>query len=193
MTRNFVMRHSPCLPVSLSRQWRRPVNYFKIIAMLFLVGIAAKGFGQPGEGGATLKIPGMEPMGPASGAKPAMPDSIKNLWNPNVGGFPTPTQRPVTGVKVAEPPSNPVEMNRDIEINAKAGPYVIFLMSYSGPKAPEMARKFVMVMRDHYKWNAYVFNYGAEEKRKEYERVQKLREEHLAALEKAGLKADVAF
>jgi hypothetical protein len=36
-----------------------------------------------------------------------------------------------------------------------------------------------------------VFNYGAEEKRKEYERVQKIRQEQIDALAKAGLKSDV--
>jgi hypothetical protein len=139
----------------------------------------------PGAGGATLKLTGMDSVDPKGPNRPGVPDSIKGLWNPALAAFPTPTQP--GGTKVAEPPSNATDINKDIEIDAKAGNWVIFVMSYSGPKAPEMARKFVAVMRGHYKWNAFVFNYGAEEKRKEYERVQKARQEQIDALKKAGL------
>ena len=158
-----------------------------LLALLTIVGVAVHETcrAQPGDGGATLKLPGMDP----APGKPVVPDQLKALWNSPVSAFPAPIQR--GGTRIAEPPSNPTDINKDIEINAKAGNWVIFVMAYSGPKAPEMARKFVATMRGHYKWNAYVFNYGAEEKRKEYERVQKLRQEQKAALEKEGLKADM--
>jgi hypothetical protein len=146
----------------------------------------------PGDGGAALKLPGMDSVDPKGASRTDVPDSLKNLWSksaPGASAFPKPAQP--GGTKVAEPPSNPTDMNKDIEIDAKAGNFVIFVMAYSGPKAPEMARKFVAVMRSHYKWNAYVFNYGAEEKRKEYERVQKVRQEQIDALKKEGLDADL--
>ena len=146
----------------------------------------------PGAGGATLKLPGLEPAPapyPNPGSdKPAIPDPLKGLWNPSAS--PNPAIKP-GGTKVALPPSNQVDINKDIEIAEKAGQWMIFAMAYTGPKAPEMARKFVIVMRGHYKWKAYVFNYGAKEKQAEYERVEKLRREQVEALQRAGLKADV--
>jgi hypothetical protein len=158
-----------------------------LLALLIIVSVAVQNasHGQPGDGGATLKLPGMDPAPAKTGA----PDPLKGLWNPAASAFPAPIQR--GGAKVAEPPSNANDMNKDIEINAKVGHWVIFVMAYSGPKAPEMARKLVAVMRGHYKWNAYVFNYGAEEKRKEYERVQKIRQEQKDALIKAELDPNV--
>jgi hypothetical protein len=146
----------------------------------------------PGAGGATLKLPGLEPAPapyPNPGSdKPAIPDPLKGLWNPSASPYPAIKSG---GTKVALPPSNQVDINKDIEITEKAGQWMIFAMAYTGPKAPEMARKFVIVMRGHYKWKAYVFNYGAKEKQAEYERVEKLRREQVEALQRAGLKADV--
>ena len=139
----------------------------------------------PGAGGATLKLPGYD--APPSD-KPAVPDSLKGMWN--TSAFPN---KPNAGnaSKVALPPSNQNDINTDIEITPAAGNWMIFAMAYTGPKAPEMARKFVAALRGHYKMNAYVFNYGAKEKQEEYERVEKIRKEQVDALEKAGLKADV--
>src|SRR4051812_29237702 len=72
----------------------------------------APGKSGPGDGGAVLKIPGMDanPVDPFSGGKVAPPDSLKGMWNP--AAFPT-TQR---GGKIAEPPSNHTDINKDIEI-----------------------------------------------------------------------------
>ena len=146
----------------------------------------------PGAGGATLRVPGLEPTptpSPYSGSdKPPIPDSLKSLWNPS--SSPNPAIKP-GGTKIALPPSNHIDINKDIEITEKVGQWMIFAMAYAGPKAPEMARKFVIVMRGHYKWNAYVFNYGAKEKQAEYERVEKIRRDQVEALQRAGLKADV--
>lgn len=139
----------------------------------------------PGTGGAILKQPGLDPNPPM----PQLPSYIPK--GPPPMGVGSPASNPSGGAKVALPPSNATDINKDIEITPEAGPWAVFVMSYSGPKAPEMARKFVTEMRNTYKLPAYVFNKGAEEKRKEYERVQKKRQEQLDALQKAGLKADV--
>lgn len=139
----------------------------------------------PGDGGAVLRLPGMEPAQPKA---PVVPDSMKGLWKQGASPYPTGTPG---SKQIALPPSNPVDMNKDIEITPKEGNFVIVVMSYSGEKAPKMARDFVRVLREDYKLPAYVFNHGAEEKRQEYERVQKIRQEQIDALTKAGLKADV--
>jgi hypothetical protein len=65
------------------------------------------------------------------------------------------------------------------------------VMSYSGPEAPQLAHEFVVEMRKAFKLNAYVFNYGAEEKRQEYERVQKLKQEYETALKSIPGKSQI--
>ena len=130
----------------------------------------------PGEQGATLRVPGMET--PAPTPKPATPSVLQAFANSPGAG------------RVALPPST-VNINKDIEITPDAGAWVIFVMAYSGPEAPEMAREFVRELRTTHKQNAYVFNYGAAEKQKEFERVQKLRQEQADALRKAGIKGEI--
>lgn len=146
----------------------------------------------PGDGGAVLRLPGLEPTPDAVSTKVAKPAELPYYLQNTPKSPPSPY--PATssgGTKVALPPSNATDINKDIEITPGAGNFVIVVMSYAGPTAPEMARNFVRVLRSDYKLPAYVFNYGAEEKRKEYERVQKIRQEQIDALVKAGLKADV--
>ncbi len=172
------------------------------MAAIFAVAVGAlahnTGHGQfpapkagPGEGGATLKLPGLDPVPtpPVPGAvRTALPDYVpKSNGTP---GSAYPSLQP-GGTKVALPPSVQFDINRDIEITPEAGPWAVFVMAYTGPKSPMMARKFVTELRATYKYPGYVFNYGAEEKRKEYERVQKARQVQIDALQKAGLKADV--
>jgi hypothetical protein len=66
-------------------------------------------------------------------------------------------------------------INHDIEVTPAQGPWMISVASYTGPDAPQMARDLVRVLRGpQYNLAAYVFNYGAEEKRKEMERRQAL-------------------
>jgi hypothetical protein len=136
----------------------------------------------PGEQGATLKLPGAEPAPPPPGAgNPELPYFLQKSFGSSA--------KP--GNRIALPPSNPTDINKDIEITPDAGSWAIFLMAYTGPKAPVMARQFVKVLRENYRLSAYVFNYGAEEKKKEFERVQKIRQEQREALIKAGLNTDM--
>src|SRR5205085_49091 len=80
---------------------------------------------------------------------------------------------------------------RDIQIVPEAGPWLILVTTYSGEDAPLKAREFVRIARDHYKLNTYIFNYGAEEKRKEYERAEAERERQREAMRKEGLTPDL--
>lgn len=144
----------------------------------------------PGDKGATLRLPGLDPV-PTT--RPPVPGGALPDYVPKSAGTPGsafPSLQP-GGTKVALPPSAQYDINRDIEITSEAGPWAVFVMAYTGPKSPVMARKLVTELRTTYKYPAYVFNYGAEEKHKEYERVQKARQVQIDALQKAGLKADV--
>ncbi|MBI3822125.1 MAG: hypothetical protein HY289_05525 [Planctomycetes bacterium] len=143
----------------------------------------------PGDGGATLKLPGLEPTAPgnAGGAKPVViPDYLKG----KVSAFPTPAKG---STPIALPASNNTDINKDIEITPQAGQWMIFVMAYGGDNAPQMARKFALALRETYKLNAYVFNYGAKEKQAEYERVQKIRQEQIDEMRKAGIRGEIPF
>jgi hypothetical protein len=134
----------------------------------------------PGEGGATLRLPG--DAAPTPTPNSAVPDAMKGLWK----GQPNPFGS-ATASRIAQLPSNSIEINKDVEITDKQSPWVIFVMAYSGPEAPKLARDFVVELRQNWKLNAFVYNYGADEKRKEYERVEKAKRDQLDALQKAGL------
>lgn len=142
----------------------------------------------PGAQGATLRTPGLEspsPQAPNPGVgRPATPANVMGPWNSQVR---TGTATPGS-TWVAQLPSNQVDINKDIEITDQQGPWVIYVMSYAGPEAPEFAREFVSELRKNLKLNAFVYNYGAAEKRREYERVQKLKQQQIDALHKAGVK-----
>jgi hypothetical protein len=151
----------------------------------------------PGAQGAKLRLPGMDPPSqlPTPGS-PAIPPSSQGAWNPAL--VPGMTGQ-VGAPHIALPPSNSVNINKDITITGDVGPWTILVMSYTTPRdnpsldAAQMAREFVTEWSTNptyakFKLKAYVFNYGAEEKQKEYERVQKLRKEQLDALNQMGLK-----
>src|SRR5437016_2209226 len=58
--------------------------------------------------------------------------------------------------------------NKDYPISPEAGPYVICVKAYGGPEAPELARRLVLHLRQN-GWPAYVFDYTAEERKKNKE------------------------
>jgi hypothetical protein len=62
--------------------------------------------------------------------------------------------------------------------------------SYTGPDAPQMARQMVLELRNHYKLPAFVFNRGAEERRKEQERVRAVVEKQREFLKQNNLPLD---
>lgn len=170
------------------------VSMFSVCGLLIVSG-ANRSLGQPdlgpGEKGATLRLPGSEaprPQEPMPGYFPggtaAEPKNPFGAASPFTPGLSNDAKR------IAKLPSNDVGINRDIEITANQGPWIIYVMSYSGEDAPKLAREFVAELRNNMKLAAYVYNSGAKEKAKEFERVQKAKQEQIEALQKAGLKGD---
>lgn len=111
----------------------------------------------PDEGGATLKQPWQD--APTKKA----PAPLQGLWN-QAPGMPAPIP---SAPAVAAP-----DINEDIAVKPDLGPWMILIHSYEGPDAPARARQMAYELRNAHKLNAFVFNYVAEAKRKEMERVR---------------------
>jgi hypothetical protein len=150
----------------------------------------------PGDGGATLKQPwqdgparpaaptpavGLPPAPTVGGTQPAAPGELQGLWNAQATGQPA-------GVpaRLAQAVAAP-DINKDIEVTPALGPWLICVISYTGEKAPLMARNAALELRASYKLPAFVFNYGAEERRKELARVKAKVDQQREWLEKNGL------
>jgi hypothetical protein len=63
----------------------------------------------------------------------------------------------------------------EFAITPQAGAWLIIVSHYSGPKARELALEMTHDIRDHYHLPAYVFNHGAEEKRKQEEEIERIK------------------
>jgi hypothetical protein len=165
-----------------------------ILAIVAAVAGLTRAQGQPdlgpGEKGATLRLPGAEAPRPPNPAPAYRPSAVPGGAQIASGVTPFSPGLPGAPHKVAVLPSNDVSVNKDIEITEKQAPWLIYVMSYAGEDAPKLARDFVVELRNNFKLNAYVYNSGAEEKKREFERVQKARQEQIEALQKAGLKGD---
>ncbi|MBI2804428.1 MAG: hypothetical protein HYX68_05515 [Planctomycetes bacterium] len=134
----------------------------------------------PGEKGATLRIPGLD-----TPSAPVLPSYVPRASAAPGGLLSNPFQtRPE---RIALPPSNS-NTNKDLQITPDVGPWAIYVISYSGPEAPTMARRMVEQLWKSYKLRAHVFNYGAKEKEAEYKRVQELRKKQTEELAEAGFK-----
>jgi hypothetical protein len=67
----------------------------------------------------------------------------------------------------------PADPNRDVLVTPDQGKWLICVISYTGPEAPGLARQMVDELRGpNFGLPAFVFNYGAEAKRKEQERAK---------------------
>jgi hypothetical protein len=77
-----------------------------------------------------------------------------------------------------------------LTVTAQAGPWMICAASYSGPPSRGQAEELATEVRGRYNLPAYVFNRTGEERRKEQERVAKLKEERRQQMVQAGLPAD---
>lgn len=87
-------------------------------------------------------------------------------------------------------PSAKDDLNKDIAVTPAHGPWMISVMSYVGPEAPTMARELAIELREKYKLHAWVFNYGTEERTKEYNRVMEIYKAQQEALKDSKLALD---
>lgn len=153
----------------------------------------------PGAGGAALRNPY-----DAAPARPSVPlpprpgaTEVERTVLGKSGPAPAPSLFPDLRSEEGAPgrpkglaglkPSEKEDINRDIAVTPALGPWLISVMSYVGPQAPVMAREFAFELRNTHKMQAYVFNYAAEENRKEYERVKEFVDRQKKALEATGL------
>jgi hypothetical protein len=63
------------------------------------------------------------------------------------------------------------DLLREYLVGPAQGPWMVCIYSYMGAEAPRMALDLVRELRTSYKLPAFVFNYGADARRKENERV----------------------
>jgi len=136
------------------------------------------------QGHAQVKFAQDAVPGPGSGAATLrMPWEASPQTTPGAANVATPAfLNPTGGFKPIPPYQEAPDPNKDILVTAAQGPWLICVNWYEGAEAPQMARKMAMDLRENYKLPAYVFNRGADERRKEYERVKKLIEQQRAFL-----------
>jgi hypothetical protein len=68
------------------------------------------------------------------------------------------------------------EANNPYPVTAEAGPWLICAASYTGPQSGELAQELCLEIRQRYNLPAYIFNRGAEERRKQQEEIDKIRQ-----------------
>jgi hypothetical protein len=78
-------------------------------------------------------------------------------------------------------------INRDIQPTPDLGPWMICVHSYITKEAPPWARQMAGELRGTYNLPAYVFTYGLEERRQEFERVKLLVEKQREFVKDKGL------
>lgn len=84
----------------------------------------------------------------------------------------------ILGLIAASPTvAAPVDANptSDYTIRPEAGPWMIYVHSYTGPKAKELAHEMCLEIRSKYNLPAWIFNRGEEERQKQREYVEKIR------------------
>jgi hypothetical protein len=82
------------------------------------------------------------------------------------------------------------ELVREFLVTPEVGPWMICVASYTGPEAAQMAREFVLVLRDPkgpYKLPAYVFNRGDEERQKELKHREEVKRQKIEWFKERGL------
>jgi hypothetical protein len=119
---------------------------------------------------------GNDPVGafspPASAAGPALPTFAGS--NPSA----------------AEQASTAPDPTREYMVTSAQGPWMVCVAYYSGEEAPMDAVRLVQELWTSYQMRAFIFNYGAEERRKELEHRKEVIRERLEYLRKMNVEPD---
>jgi hypothetical protein len=135
-------------------------------------------------GPATPRAPAAAPQSPhvmslfnsPSGANPTAPNYAPGIVHPAAShDYQLPQWQP------------PPDPNQDIAVTPQQGPWMIFIETYVGEEAAQLARQLVIELRGTYKLHAYVHNHGIEEMRKEFERRREIRQKQLQFLKERNL------
>src|SRR5262245_2421207 len=78
----------------------------------------------------------------------------------------------------------------EYHLTPQVGPWMVLVTYYTGETAPDLAEELVTSLRRDYKLYAYLWNKGAEEQRKEQERVKAIIDQQRKFLVEQGLPAD---
>lgn len=173
------------------------------LAMCAFVSLASLWAQGPDGGGAVLRSGFEDPVRPtASPTKPA-----DNAASPVNAAPSAPKSSASDYLRTIFPEASPVEpadpsarrgfdldeipdINKDLQITPQAGAWMIMVISYTGKEGPMRARKMCIELRTKNRVPAYVFVYGAEERRKELERVRKIVEQQQAFFKQNNLTPD---
>jgi hypothetical protein len=116
-------------------------------------------------------------LGVWSGLGAAAPPELPTFTGEPSGNAGTAPAGPVSGdapAALAQAPAAPAEPI--YPVTPAAGPWMICAASYMGPDAPELARQLVLEIRSRHNLPAYIFNHGDEERRKQREEHERLRQ-----------------
>ena len=140
----------------------------------------------PAGQGAILKQPWMD-NAPAPGGS-----YLQGVFqqSPNGQGFPANPANQMHPALAALQPSQAAEINRDIEVTPALGSWMVCMTTYVSDDAPLKAREMATILRRDYKLHAYVITHGAEEKRKEFDRLKAQIEKQREALRQFGPDVD---
>ncbi len=143
--------------------------------MLALAVQAGRAQTGPDGDGAVLRLPGGEDP---------RPRVVPQTGSPSVDTSSSATADLILAKLTVDPR---YEMNRDIAPTPPIGPWMICVHSYITKEAPEWARQMTGELRSTYNLPAYVFTFGIEERRREYERVKGTLDQQRKAMKERGL------
>jgi hypothetical protein len=159
---------------------RRILGFVSVLGLLGLLNASAQG---PDEKGAVLRN-GFESAAP----QPAPPRAAP-MDAPRTTTAPATVLTPEYLRSILNSEDN-LDINRDIQVTPAAGNWLIMVISYPGKDGPMQARKMALELRSKNRIPAYVFVFGAEERRKENERVKKIIEQQKAFYQQNNLTPD---
>ena len=108
---------------------------------------------------------------PASTLTPAVPvfPTTATAISPNAGA-------PTAAATAGAPPAAAPAQAHPWAVRPEHGPFMISVKSFTGPQARQLAEELAQEIREHHKAAAYLFEWGAEERRKEEARQEAYRQ-----------------